>query len=187
MSTEKDFGTGSYHRFLQGDVSALEELLGEYGDALVRFAYCYVKDSFVAEDVVQDAFVSLLMRRKRFSARDNFRAYLYKTVRNKCLDHLRFHKRKVPLTDLENVLSDSVDTEREYALKERDKKLYACLQQLPPQYAQALYLVYFEGYKAEEASAVLGRTKKQTYNLLARGKAALKEKLLQEGIVYENE
>ena len=86
-------GVCSYRRFLQGDVTALEELVREYGDALVRFAYCYVKDSAAAEDIMEDAFATLLVRRRHFSECDNLRAYLYKTVRNRCLDYLRKRKK----------------------------------------------------------------------------------------------
>jgi RNA polymerase sigma-70 factor (ECF subfamily) len=187
MVTERDYGFSSYNRFLQGDNSALEEFFMRYGDSLVRFAYCYLKNADAAEDAVQDAFVSVLLRRKRFSACDNFRAYVYKTVRNKCLDYLRFKKRQLSLDGLENVLVSSADAEREYCLKERDERLYACLQALPTQYSEVLFLVYVEGYRAEGASKVLGKTKKQTYNLLARAKTALKERLEKESFTYEIE
>ena len=187
MVTEKDFGYGSYRRFLQGEQSALEEFFIRYGDALVRYAYCYLKNVDEAEDAVQDAFVSVLLRRKRFSACDNFRAYLYKTVRNKCLDKLRAKNREVPIDSVESVLTSSSDAEREYALKERDKRLYTYLQALPSQYSETLYLIYVEGYTIERACKVLGKTKKQTYNLLARAKTALRERLEKEHFDYEIE
>lgn len=50
----KQYGVESYYRYLQGDDKGLEELVVEYGDALVRFAYCIVRETSVAEDAVED-------------------------------------------------------------------------------------------------------------------------------------
>lgn len=179
------YGVGSYRRFLQGDDSALEELIREYSDALVRFALCLVKDGSVAEDVVEDAFATLLFKRRQFSERDNFRAYLYKIVRNKCFDFLRFHKRHTPLEPLENSLIGA-DIIKETETRERNATLWKRMNELPIKYKDVLYLVYFEGYKIETVSGIVRKTKKQTYNLLARAKAALKELLIKDGISYED-
>ena len=86
-------GESSYRRFLEGDMNAVQELVEIYSDSLVRFAYCYVKDSAIAEDIMEDAFASLLAKRKRFQSGENLRAYLYKITRNKCIDYIRFRKR----------------------------------------------------------------------------------------------
>lgn len=179
-------GVCSYRRFLQGDVTALEELVREYGDALVRFAYCYVKDSAAAEDIMEDAFATLLVRRRHFSECDNLRAYLYKTVRNRCLDYLRKRKKQTPIADLENVLSTG-SAEADLLAQERNETLYRCMQKLPPQYGEVLYLAYFEDCKTEEICKIVKSTKKQVYNLLSRAKTTLKELLFQEGYFYENE
>ncbi|MBQ8323118.1 MAG: RNA polymerase sigma factor [Clostridia bacterium] len=179
------YGIGSYRRFLQGDETALEDLMREYSDPLVRFALCFVKDISVAEDVVEDAFATLLFKRRHFSDCENFRAYLYRIVRNKCVDHLRFKKRCVSLEGMENVLV-GVDAGLAAETRERNAKLAACIDRLPAQYKEALYLAYFEDCKAEAVSRIIRKSKKQTYNLLARAKAALKELLVKEGISYED-
>ena len=64
-------GESSYRRFLDGEERAIEELVLAYGDSLVRFAYCYVKDSAAAEDIMEDAFASFLAKRKRFKNSEN--------------------------------------------------------------------------------------------------------------------
>ncbi|MBQ7912680.1 MAG: sigma-70 family RNA polymerase sigma factor [Clostridia bacterium] len=189
MSERKGFeAIRCYRRFLDGDNRALEQLVREYSDALIRFAYCYVKDSATAEEIMEDAFAALIIKRRRFDAADNLRAYLYKTVRNKCLDHLRFHKKQVPLADVERVLAidGNAETENSLLRKENRRAVYEALQNLPSQYREILYLTYFEDCTADEASRLLRRTKKQIYNLLHRAKTSLKELLIKEGISYEN-
>ena len=174
-----------YDKALLGEKWALEELLRLYSDPLTRFAYCFVKDSAAAEDIMEEAFVKLLLKEKHFSHADNLRAYLYKIVRNKALDYLRKHKKRVPLADYENVLC-AESAEQQLLQREEKRCLYRCLQQLPSQYAEVLYLTYFENYKAEEICKITHRNKKQVYNLLARAKSTLKELLIKEGIEYGN-
>lgn len=189
MSERKGFdGLRCYRRFLDGDNRALEELVCKYSDGLIRFAYCHVKNSAAAEEIMEDAFAALVIKRRQFDDVDTLRAYLYKTVRNKCLDYLRFHKRRVPLADVERVLAIDGGAEAENALlrKENRRAVYEALQNLPSRYREVLYLTYFEDCSIEEVSRLLRCTKKQTYNLLHRAKTSLKELLIKEGISYEN-
>ena len=181
----KTNGESSYRRFLDGDKNRIERLVVRHSDELVRYAYCYVKNSAVAEDIMEDAFASLLVKWKRFSERDNLRAYLYKITRNKCLDYLRLHKRQAPLNDYENVLV-AKDLFHDVMHEERNRTLYKFIQNLPPQYAEVLYLIYINECIVEEVGELLKKSKKQVYNLLSRAKTALKELLKKEGISYED-
>ena len=182
---QKSTGVSSYRRFLQGDNAALEETVRLYSDALVRFAYCYVKDSATAEDIMEDAFVVLIMKRKDFVAEEQLRAYLYKVVRSKCLDHIRVHKRQVPLSDFANTLVGG-NAEHTVLQRERERAVHNALSRLPVQYKEVLQLAYFGGYGTEALCEALGKTKKQAYNLLARAKTALGKLLEKEGISHEN-
>ncbi len=174
----QDNGVSSYHRFLQGDTKALEEFVALYGDALVRFCYCFVRDLYAAEDIAEDSFAALIAKRKRFADEAHLRGYLFKTARNRCLSQLR-KKKIAPCGELP-------DGEQLALERERDRTVYACLGRIAPQYRDVLYLVYFEGFKPEELERTLKKSRKQIYNLLARAKAALKEKLIKEGISDEN-
>ena len=46
-----------------------------------------------------------------------------------------------------------------------------------PDYREALHLMYFESMEIDDISEVMGKNKKQVYNLISRGKVALKETL----------
>ena len=181
-----DNGASSYHRFLQGDSAALEELIQTYSDSLVRYIFCYVKNAAAAEDLMEDTFAALIVKRKRFSDEGNFAAYLYRIARNKSLDYLRSpRKNTFPLCDFENVLH-AEDAEREVLKRERDRKIYALLFTLSEEYRSALYLTYYGGLSVEELQSALHKSRKQVYNLLARAKSSLREKLEKEGIGYED-
>ncbi len=175
---------GSYQVLHPNDSETLEQLIYLYSDALVRYAYCYVQDATVAEDLMEDAFALLLYKKLQFSSMEQIRAWLYKAVHGKAVDYLRWHRRFVPLEDVESVLSGG-DMESAFLTRERNQIVFTCLQQLPAQYRQVLVLNYFEEFSIPQISAILHKSAKQVYNLLARAKAALKEKLLKEGFTYE--
>lgn len=175
-----------YRKFLQGDAGALEDLVRAYSDALVRFSCLFVKNPDIAEDIAEDAFAALIVKRKKFPQDGALKAYLYKIVRNRSIDYLRSRRRKdAPLSQFENVLA-SADTERQIIAGVRNEQLYSCLSALPQNYRDALSLIYFDGFSAEEAGKVMGKSRKQVYNLLARAKCALRELLIKEGFCYED-
>lgn len=180
-----EIGVSSYRRFLQGDQTALEELIREYSDSLVRYAYCYVKDTARAEEMMEDAFVQVLLQRKSIYDEQRLKAYLYKATRNRCIDYLRRHRREVPLEDVENILfSPGADVSVYYA--QRNQTIYKCMQVLPRQYREVLELAYFEDFSVECICLVTGKRPKQVYNLLARAKTALRTLLEKEGITHED-
>ena len=181
----KEHGESSYRRFLQGDKDALEELVSTYSDELVRFAFGYVKSEDTAEDVVSDVFAALFMKARRFSEEDQLRAFLYKMTRNRAVDHLRRHKRELPLEDVEAVLSVP-GVEDQLLLSQRDEALHRCLGKLPVQYREVLELTWFEEFSNEQVASILGKRPKQIYNLRARAKETLKKLLEQEGITRED-
>ena len=59
------------------------------------------------------------------------------------------------------------------------------MNKLKPEYAQVLYLIYFEGFTNDETAQIMKKTKKQVIDLLYRAKAALKKQLEKEGYNYD--
>ena len=170
-----------YNAYLHGEKRALEQLVTLESDNLIRFAYLYVRDSAVAEDIAEDVFVTLIVKRKPFEERAKFRTYLFKIARNKCLDYLRRNAKKVPLQDVETVLQ-APSFEQTIEDKENNRTLYLALAQLPKQYREVLHLNYFEELSVPEICAVTKQTAKQVYNLLSRAKLSLKQELTKYGV-----
>lgn len=180
-----DKGFNAYQRYLSGNPQALNELVHTYSDPLIRYIYCYVRDSAAAEDIMEDTVVSLIMKHKHLSDGDKLHGYLYKIARNKAIDYLRRQRRHVPLEDVQNVLT-AADVETEHSWRARNETLYVCMQALPEQYREVLHLTYFEGFSLSETAAIMHKSSKQIYNLHARAKSTLKELLIKEGIDHED-
>lgn len=183
VGMDRDDGIGCYRRFLAGDRSGLEELLALYRRALVLFVNGYVRDAALAEDIAIDVFFELYKRKKPFDETRGaaFKTYLFRIARNKALNALRKRgrRREEPLTGAE---SAEGDPEEKLIREERARAVHGAMEKLPEEYREAVYLKYFEGLSPEQIARVTGRRIKRVYNLLARGRAAMKEILTAEGI-----
>ena len=87
MTLDDSLAAAAAGRRIDGRV-ALEEL---YRDALRRFCYGYLRDAAAAEDAVQDVFCKVLAAG---AVPDDFRAWLYRTARNHCLNLVRAKGRR---------------------------------------------------------------------------------------------
>lgn len=179
-----DQGVRSYRLNLQ-DTQVLEQIVRTYSEPLIRYAYSMLGSFAAAEDAMEDAIAALLVKGGAFRSEEHLRGWLYRTTRNKSIDYLRRHKREVPLEDVENVLH-TWDAEQNVFLRQRNQSIYRCMQSLPEQYREILVLAYFEGFDVERICAIQRKSAKQVYNLLARAKTSLKEKLMEEGISCED-
>ncbi len=68
--------------------------------------------------------------------------------------------------------------------QERDRLLHLCMEQLNPDYREALYLVYFEDMRHAEAATVMEKSEKQVSDLIYRGRHSLRKRLEQEGMTH---
>ena len=173
-----------FEQLVAGDQECLRPLMDCYGDALTLYANGYVHDIDAAEDLMIEAFSRMLVRRPRLRE-GGFKPYLYKTARNLALRHLRLRNRFMSVDDLGDELASDERIEDGILQDERTRALYRCLEKIPSDYREALYLVYIENMSYDEAGAVMRKTRKQVDNLVHRGKKAMRPLLAEEGISYE--
>ncbi len=180
-----DNGASSYRRYLKGDEGAFQEIVKLYFDGLVLFIHGYVKDLDAAEDIAIDVFTQLVVHKHRFHFRNSLKTYLFMMGRSRALDHIK-HGRRLKFTELSEELSladPQPGPEEQLLANEEKRELHRALAQLPEEYGQVLHLVYFQELSCEEAARVLKKNRKQVYNLLYKGKEALRTILKKEGIM----
>ncbi len=177
-------GESSYRRFIKGDNAALAELVEKYNKSLVFYLGGILGSVSVAEDAAADAFVSILVKKPRLKDDSAFRAYLFRTGRNRALDILRAQNRHGEIA-LEG--TDAVDkaTLEDIILKdERNRVLHAAIGGLKAEYREVLILLYFNDMSYKEAGVAMSKSEKQITNLAYRAKAALKAALEEKGYKY---
>ena len=180
-----DNGASSYRRFLDGDDAGMAEIVGAYKDGLILYLNGYVRNLHTAEELTEDTFFRLMVKRPRFSGKSSFKSWLYAIARHVALDHLRRHARLVLTPEPVEEQRQLESLETAYIRDEGKIMLHRALTQLTPEYRQVLYLVYFQGFSGQEAALALGKSDRQIRNLLYRAKQSLKAKLEQEGFTYE--
>ena len=179
-------GESSYRRFLEGDDEGIAEIVRDYKDGLTLYLNSIVGDVYLAEELMQDTFTKLVIKRPRFRGESAFKTWLYAIGRNIALDAVRRGKRpSVPLDEVENYIDEAHSLEEEYLQTEENLKIRRSMNKLKKDYSQALWLVYFERFTYKEAAAVMKKSAKQFDNLVYRAKKALREEFEKEGVVYE--
>ena len=176
-------GAAAYRRFLNGDKEAFAEIVRLYKDGLIFFLNGYVNNFHTAEDLVQETFVRLYVKKPRFSGKSEFKTWLYSIARHTALDYLRKEKKvnAVPVEEAAAIPDDLPLPETLCDESEDRFRLYAAMQKLNPEYRRVLWLVYFEGEGIEGVSEIIGKSKNNTSVLLHRAKNALTKEFEKEG------
>ncbi len=175
----------AYERYLQGEEDALRVLLERYRRPLTLFLFGYVHNLEDAEDLMLDAFAVTAAKGARFLGKSSFKTWLYGIGRNLALRHLRHQRLRSDIfrkLDDQDLLKDQPETLALAA--ERNQMIYQAIDSLPQNYRETLYLLEIEGMTAEEAASVMGKTKKQLYNLAFRSRKALRAELDRMGIEH---
>ncbi len=138
------------HRY---DDEALRMLYRHFYKALIAFACQMVDDVPVAEEIVQDAFCRLWQLRNTFKNENTLKAYLYNTVRNASISHLRHmqvENRRIAQYEKEYKLMNPKDeSEMEMHREELMRQLLLAIEELPPKQRQ-LFLMAVKGMTGEE-------------------------------------
>ncbi len=183
-----DHGAQAYRRYLDGDDGGLVELIRDYQQGLTVFLCAVTGDMAEAEEIMEDVFFRLAVKKPKFKGNSSFKTWLYAIGRNAALDHAR-HRSRFAEKPVEEYLSgaSSGDTPETASLAEETRQaLYRCIGRLNADYRQALTLRYFEELDNGQIAEVMKKNKRQVENLLTRARAALKKELGKEGIGYED-
>ena len=181
-----DNGASSYLRFLNGDNDSFVELVKEYGDGLILFLNSIIRDIHIAEEAANDTLMKLYIKKPQFKSEYSFKTWLYNIGRNVALNYLKKLKRHkyTPLEDF-SYFSDNIDLESEYIQDEENLLIHQCIKALNKDYAQVLFLIYFENLSHTEAAKVMKKSVRSTESVLYRAKKSLRSQLEMEGIDYE--
>lgn len=76
-------------RVKEGDRLAFELLFKLYYSQLIRFARVYVKSTDLGEEVVHETFIKIWENRAVLDESQSIKAYLYRSVHNNCINHLK--------------------------------------------------------------------------------------------------
>ncbi|MCQ2552620.1 MAG: RNA polymerase sigma factor, partial [Clostridia bacterium] len=146
-----DNGASSYRRFLDGDDNGFVEIVRDYKDGLILFLDSFVRNLSIAEDLAEDTFVKLGIKKPHFSGKSSFKTWLYAIGRNIAVDYIRKESKRSEVSIDECMdLADRQTLEDAYLKEERKIVIHQALGKLKPEYRQVLWLTYFEELSNKE-------------------------------------
>lgn len=120
---------------------------------LCVYASGIVNDDFVAEDIVQEFFVSLWNSRHTFSVL--LKSYLYKSVKNRCISWLRKQSCDNVYVDYQTDLGTAIYTNDSLEYNDLKKEFDKCVKDLPERCRQVFLLGRVEGLKQSDISEIM--------------------------------
>ena len=173
----------------EGDEEAFRFLYEKYRDSLTYFLYGMVRNLEDAEELMMDTFAVLISGTARYTVHKNaeFKTWLYSVGRNQACTFLRKHREILSAPEKldDEYFAPQPGPERMILSGERNIKLWQALHSLRPEYCQVLYLAYYENMQPATIAQIMKKTIKQIYNLSARAKMSLKEKLEGTGEIWD--
>lgn len=137
---------------------ALAEAYRRHGGAVYGLARRVVRDTGMAEEVVQEIFVRLWSDPDRFDpARGSLRSWLLSQAHGRSIDRLRSEgaRRQREERDAQRTAAAGYDLEREAMDLAVAERVSEVMGDLPAAEREALELAYFDGYTYREVAIIL--------------------------------
>lgn len=161
----------------KGDSHAQKALYDSLAPKMFPVCIRYMGDRIVAEDVLQDGFVTLFSRLDSYSGAGSFEGWARKIFVNTALMSLR----------KSDVLRESDDIGQAWSIKSEAttaiqdigyKELLTMIGELPAGFRTVFNMYVMEGYSHKEIAEALGITENTSRSQLQRARVALQEKIL---------
>jgi RNA polymerase sigma-70 factor, ECF subfamily len=143
-----------------GDRDAFSLLYERHARASMALATQMCSRRVIAEEVVQEAFLSVWRGRRNFDpSRGSLRGWVLGIVRNRAIDVLRQNVAQVAVDSNDRVVQDLLEapdrTDHEVGRLERARELRLALGGLPPEQSRVIALAYYGGYTHTEIATML--------------------------------
>jgi RNA polymerase sigma factor (sigma-70 family) len=153
-------------RFIDGNKSALKTIYDRFFTHLYYFAYRITQNDAEAEDIAVVTLEILLRRHENFVTINNIKAFLFITVKNKCLKYLDATKRH---RASERELSILIDAKEDYVLAQMVRseflmEVYREIESLPPVRKTVFKMLFIDGLDSQEIARQLNMTPAAVYN-----------------------
>ena len=165
-------------RIQKGNIKAYEQLFRKYYEQLCQWAYQYLHDRDSSEEVVQDLFYNIWLKREDLDFRVSVKSYLYQSISNNCKMILRQKKRRSEIES--NLASESrMSTEPEDLLEteEINDIVNRTLINLPERSATIFKMSRFEGMKYSEIAEKLNISVKTVEANMSKALAMFRQNL----------
>ncbi|MEW6210855.1 MAG: RNA polymerase sigma factor SigZ [Acidobacteriota bacterium] len=154
-------------------MQATERIWQDYHNQLLSFIRRRVRDTDMAEDILQDVFVKIHSRLDTLAQSERVQNWLYRIARNAVIDHYRTRKEMEPLPyDLPQTEPD------DETWRELERCVAPMIEMLPDRYRDAVMMSEIEGLPLKEVAARLKLSLPGAKSRVQRGRQMLKQVFL---------
>ena len=162
--------------------------MADYGQTLLRYTICKVRDPDLAEDIIQETYASAIGSIQYFKGACSEKTWLFSILKHKISDHFRSlktrYERSVMVCSEQipvcaSFTGDTVvsDPHQEYETKEFFTVVHCALSELPPQMALAFYLYELKGLTKDDICRLMDIKTVNFYVTLSRARKRIRQYL----------
>ena len=163
----------------QGSEKAFEWLFKTHFESLHAYAYTFLKDDEMAEEIVQNVFCRIWEKRDLLKTDGSLKAYLYRAVHNESLNYLKHQKVRATF---DVYYAGQLDQEEEQASQkiaaaELQQRIDTAMSELPQQCRTIFQLSRFEQLKYQQIADHMGLSIKTVENQMGKALRMMRQKL----------
>jgi RNA polymerase sigma factor (sigma-70 family) len=158
----------------QGDIESFRYFLKKYRDMAFSLAVSILKDEFLADEVVQEAFIKAFNGMKSFNSKSSFRTWFYRIVLNEALKYRKIIKREI--LDFQPEYNEEIIDENILFALQKDEQIYyinEALKILPAHESLVLRLYYLEEESIKDVCDITGWSESNTKVVLHRARKSM--------------
>lgn len=163
----------------EGNEQAFEKIFRVYFKSLHSYAYAFMKDDELAEEIVQNVFCRIWEKRHQLKPDGSLKAYLYRAVHNESLNHLKQQKTRAAMQvhyeRMEKAASGQAS--ENMLVAELEMHIKKALDELPQQCRIIFQLSRFEQLKYQQIADQLNLSIKTVENQMGKALKILRSKL----------
>lgn len=146
---------------------------------MVSYAFNFVKEQEGSEEIVQEVFFQLWINRKKTEIKTSISSYLYRAVRNRCINLIKHIEIRENYKQHNSAEIDKLDKEYSdpVSVSELDKKIRKCIDNLPMQRKKIFLMSRYEEMTYSEIAEKMGLSKKTIENQMGKALQYLRTEL----------
>ena len=155
-------------------ITDFEQIFREYYVRLCRYAYSFVNDESVSEDIVSEVY-SCLWRKREELEYSNISSYLYISVHNRSINYLRNLQGQNKFLERWKMVLATDNPSAQANLEERIAEMKKVIDQMAPKTRFVLEQCYMEGHSYQEVATMLSITTDGVKKHIVKAFAMLRE------------
>jgi RNA polymerase sigma-70 factor (ECF subfamily) len=160
-----------------GGKKSFQDMFLKYYPKLYRFVMRYIDEPSIAEDIVQELFVDIWNKHKKFKIKYSLSAYLYAAARNRALNYIKkvSHGKNLEEDELFLIIDNKMNPEEELIKEELSEAVNKAIEKLPGRCRLIFNMNRKDGLKYCEIAQILGISENTVTTQIARAFKKLRD------------